>query len=403
MPRGWRTLAAMLVIAVGSAAASWWLGTRVTSPEEAAARAQPPAASPITAPVELRELRQVLVLRGTVSGGTEVDVFAEPATGGAPVVVTRPALPRGTEVRAGDRLVEVSGRPVFGFAGPVPMYRDLRPGVEGDDVAALRDALRELGFDSWDPAGEFGDSTDAAVRRFYQERGYRPVTEEVPVTADDGEPAEAMEQEAVEQEAVEQVVVPASEVVFVPDLPTVVTAVHATVGQRPAGPVLTLSAGALAVHAPVTGSDQELLDTGMPATMLTATGTELAGTVTTIGPVEQPAADQPAEPAEGSGGTGGNVAVIAGAEPIDPTLLSEEVTVTVEIAATDGPVLAVPLAAIWSTTDGETHVTLLRPAARESHLPVTPGLSAEGFVELTAVDGDLHEGDLVLVGQEQYR
>lgn len=391
MPRGWRTFAAMLVIAVVSGAASWWLGTRMTSPEEAAARAQPPAASPITAPVELRELRQVLVLRGTVSGGAEVEVFAEPAVGDAPAVVTRPASPPGTEVRAGDRLVEVSGRPVFVLAGSVPMYRDLRPGVEGDDVAALRDALRELGFDSWDPAGKFGESTEAAVRRFYQEQGYQPVTEEVPVTADDGEPAEA----------VEQVVVPASEVVFVPDLPSVVTAVHATVGQRPAGPVLTLSAGAPAVHAPVTGSDQELLDTGAPAAMLTATGTELDGTVTAVGPGEQPAADQPAEAAEGPGGTGGNVAVIAGAEPIDPTLLGEDVTVTVEIAATGGPVLAVPLAAIWSTADGTTLVTVLGPGDRESHLPVTPGLSAEGFVELTGVDGDLHEGDLVLVGREQ--
>jgi peptidoglycan hydrolase-like protein with peptidoglycan-binding domain len=390
----------MLLVAAVSGAACWGLGSRVTSPEEAAARALPPEASPITAAVELRELSQSVVLRGTVSGGAEVDVFAEPAVSDARVVVTRPALPPGTAVRAGDRLVEVSGRPVFALAGEVPMYRDLRPGVEGDDVAALQEALRELGFDSWDPAGRFGESTESAVRRFYQEREYRPVVEEVPAEAGPGAPTAGAGSGAEPvPEPVEQVVVPVSELVFVPRLPTVVTAAHAAVGQQPAGPVLSLSAGELAVRAPVTGSDREVLATGTPAVVTTASGAEFAGTVTGIGPVGQPAEEAGAEP----GNEAGHQVVVAGAEPIDPALLGEEAAITVEIAATGEPVLAVPLAAVWSTADGTTQVTVLGPGDRQTHLRVTVGMSAEGFVELTDVDGELRGGDLVLVGQERSR
>ena len=63
--RRWMWLLALLVLAASSGL-SWWLGARSQSPEQAAARAEPPPASWITAPVEERVLASTVVMRGDV-------------------------------------------------------------------------------------------------------------------------------------------------------------------------------------------------------------------------------------------------------------------------------------------------------------------------------------------------
>jgi HlyD family secretion protein len=173
------TLPVMVGMTVVLAALSGWLGVRVRSPAQiSAAMAEPPAV-PITAAVERRPLRATLVLEGSVKAPPAVEVFAPPSVADAQVIVTRAAPPPGGKVTEGQRLVEVSGRPVFLLRGGVPMYRNLRPGSRGKDVAQLQAALARLGFASGDAEGVFGAGTEAAVRDFYHARGYEPLLEPV--------------------------------------------------------------------------------------------------------------------------------------------------------------------------------------------------------------------------------
>lgn len=71
----------------------------------------------------------------------------------------------------GTVIYEVAGVPVRVVEGAVPFYRDLAPGLEGDDVSQLQAALSELGYLRIEPDGQFGTSTAAAVREWRRDLG----------------------------------------------------------------------------------------------------------------------------------------------------------------------------------------------------------------------------------------
>ncbi|WP_277439555.1 peptidoglycan-binding protein [Streptomyces sp. SPB162] len=157
----------------------------IKSPAQAAAERAAPPPDLLTAPVERRVLKDSVILRGTVRAGQSVDVSPSVTPGegaGTPVVTKLLAGLRAT-VTDGKVLLEVSGRPVFVLRGALPVYRDLKPGATGDDVAQLQRALGELGHRSGgDPAGTFGPGTKAALTGFYASIGYDPL----PAHADGG-------------------------------------------------------------------------------------------------------------------------------------------------------------------------------------------------------------------------
>ncbi|MFF5805533.1 peptidoglycan-binding protein [Streptomyces sp. NPDC012746] len=133
-----------------------------------AAETGPPAQGVLTAEVERRVLAETVVMRGTVVADQSVAVAP-------PGVVTKLPLKAGDAVGAGRLLAEVSGRPVFALHGAVPMYRDLKPGATGDDVAQVQAALRELGHGTGrDPKGVFGPGTKSALTAVYDALGYTP-------------------------------------------------------------------------------------------------------------------------------------------------------------------------------------------------------------------------------------
>jgi peptidoglycan hydrolase-like protein with peptidoglycan-binding domain len=151
----------------------WWLGTRVESPASRAAKAGPPVPSVVTAKVEKRVLAESVVTRGDVrpSGATTVVWTGGSSTGAA--LVTGVPLQPGGQVVEGQVVVEVSGRPVLAIAGTVPVYRDLRPGTSGKDVAQLQEALRRLGFAGAESDGIYGPGTEVAVSEWYQRSGFQ--------------------------------------------------------------------------------------------------------------------------------------------------------------------------------------------------------------------------------------
>lgn len=167
-------VAGAALMAVGGLLAT----TLVKSPAQVAAETGPPAQAALTAEVERRVLAQTVVMRGTVVADQSVEVAPQPRGGegaGAPVVTKLP-LKAGDAVAAGQLLAEVSGRPVFTLKGTLPVYRDLKPGATGDDVAQLQQALRELGHGTGsDAKGVFGTGTKAALAARYRAIGYDPL------------------------------------------------------------------------------------------------------------------------------------------------------------------------------------------------------------------------------------
>ncbi|MDX1524610.1 MAG: peptidoglycan-binding protein, partial [Anaerolineae bacterium] len=64
--------------------------------------------------------------------------------------------------------------PLFVLQGETPAYRDLIPGITGDDVLQLEQGLDRLGFDPGPVDGAYDDQTAAAVAEWYTTSGFQP-------------------------------------------------------------------------------------------------------------------------------------------------------------------------------------------------------------------------------------
>ncbi|NDL58024.1 peptidoglycan-binding domain-containing protein [Phytoactinopolyspora mesophila] len=169
-----RVLVIVVAVAVGALAAGVFAGTRITSPEEAAARTAPPTATAVTVPVERRTLESEVTTRGEASYTGAVDVAPELAGLETSPVVTGQVPDVGDQVKAGDVLLEIVGRPVIALPGDLPMYRSLRPGMSGPDVEQLEKALDALGFDPGTVDDTYTSATGRAVAELFDEAGYSP-------------------------------------------------------------------------------------------------------------------------------------------------------------------------------------------------------------------------------------
>ncbi|VTR75865.1 peptidoglycan-binding domain-containing protein [Cellulomonas hominis] len=87
----------------------------------------------------------------------------------------------GTPLMSGTVALRVDDQPVIALRTTVPLYRDLRVGDQGNDVAAVQEELARLGFDVRAPAARestagpstarFGATTAAAVRELQRRSG----------------------------------------------------------------------------------------------------------------------------------------------------------------------------------------------------------------------------------------
>ncbi|SDU38696.1 efflux RND transporter periplasmic adaptor subunit [Jiangella alkaliphila] len=417
------------VIALG---AGIFAGTRITSPADAIARTAAPEASEVTVPVELRALNSEVVTRGDVTAAGAVDVT--PETGGleTPPIVTGQVPEVGAEIAEGAALLEIVGRPLIALAGELPMYRSMRPGMSGPDVEQLEITLDRLGLDPGEVDDEYTASTGDAVEELFERIGYEPPAPDPQAEAEldaandaveqaedavedaedaldaaapgpDGAPADEDALEDAVEDARDQLAdaqtardeaaaaagtpLPASEVVFVPSLPRRVDEVHVRRGGQIDGAVMSVSGASLVVTANVDDADHELLAVEQAVSIELPTGEQVPGTITAI-----------AE-AEGEGATGWDVTVTPGELTPEQAeaLRGQNVRITVPIESTEGDVLAVPLAALTAGPGGESRVEVMRDGVAEL-VEVEVGLTAQGFAEVTAVDGTLAEGDLVVVG-----
>jgi HlyD family secretion protein len=420
-----KILVAAAVLVIGVPTVAVILGWRITSPSQQAADAVPPRPSLITSPVIRRVLRQSVVASGTARAATTVPINALlSATGGSPApipVVSAVGLTVGQTVEPGSVLVVISGRPVIALQGAVPAYRNLQPGSTGPDVTQLQAALSQLGYyTAGDPSGTFGLDTEDAVRDLYAAKGYS-----VPLTSPNFEYAlsnalralqvaqqnlalftgKSKEVIASDQNAIAAAqatydhlldtggaMVPRSEVAFIPQLPAVVTQSRATMGdvlgkKKSKTPLMTVSAGAITVSETVPAAEISFVHVGDVASIAPSNGNTVSGKVFAVG-------TSPVSSHSVSGFT-----VLIGGSALSTSLVGQSLQVTITSGATAGPVLAVPASAIFSTSSGLLHVSKVLKGGQTEAVAVKVGISADGLVQVTAIDhGVLVRGNQVVVG-----
>jgi peptidoglycan hydrolase-like protein with peptidoglycan-binding domain len=183
--------------------------------------------------------------------------------------------------------------------------------------------------------------------------------------------------------------VPADEIVFIPALPVRIERVRARVGHEARGPVMSVTDYQLVIDSALPLDAAPLVKPGMQVAIdEQALGIKATGVVARV-------ADTP-----GTHGVDGyHIYFEVRVNRTPARLEGFSLRLTIPIESTEGPVTAVPISALSLAGDGTSRVQVERDGALE-YVVVEPGLSADGFVEVTPVDGTLAAGQLVVVGYE---
>ena len=416
-------VAVTTAVAVTTGAVGWLVGAQVRSPADAAAAHRPPPASLVTVAVEQRTLTATVTAQGSVTYGVPQPIaltgsvaVAEGEAVAAPLITKAPTA--GRTVREGDVLLEVSGRPVFVLKGKVPMYRTLTRGSKGDDVRQLRAALRRLlpgrGVSR---SGPLDGPALRAVAAWYERRGYQAaqpsperraeltrLREAVTAAEAGGGPAlAAARTELADAERTYGITIAGGEVLFLPRLPVRLTTVTAKAGGPGTGAIGTVADPGLVINSDVAAEDADLLKPGLPATLEAADGGTFAGTLSAIGSSAAPAEpaqedrDDDAEAPEAPSGT--PIRLTPKAPGKLARLAGQAVKITIRVGGTGHAVLTVPVAAVYTASDGQARVSVQDGTGKVRDVPVETGLTTGGSVEITPAGTDaVQAGDRVVVG-----
>jgi peptidoglycan hydrolase-like protein with peptidoglycan-binding domain len=382
-----RTLVLLVVAAVTvSSLITWIANQQIRSPAEAAARTAPPASSPILVPVEKQVLATKVVTRGTAhySSPRKLSVTASALKTG-PRIIT--SLPRpGSSIGEGKVLLTISARPVFVLRGAQPSYRDLGPGMSGQDVQQLESSLERSGLDAGQVDGFYDEETASAVEAMYQRHQFEPVV----ATETQLAAARHLEAELVEgMRAGSGVQLPADEVIFVPTTPLRVTEISTAVGTSPSGALVTVTDTSVVIDGLLPVEQAGRVRQGMDVIIdEPALGINASGKVSRV-------AGRPGT----EGADNFHVSFEVAVEDPPATLVGASVRLSVPIRSTRRATLTVPLSAVSLGPDGGSRVQLAG-GQDFNFVSVRTGLSADGYVSVTPVEGDLAAGDLVVVGFE---
>lgn len=202
-------------------------------------------------------------------------------------------------------------------------------------------------------------------------------------------------------------ILPASEVVFLETLPRRVDAVSVKRGGTVDGSVMSVSGAALEVVASAARADAALLEVGATGTIV-AGDLEVPVTVTEIKAADASDGGSGGDGGNGGSGDGGSSGAGRSTVVLVPGELTPEqvaalqgsnVRVTIPVSSTGGAVLAVPLAALTAGPGGESRLEVMADDGTTALVEVETGLAAGGYVEVTGVDRDLAEGELVVIGK----
>lgn len=367
---------AAAIIATAGLAAS----LLVKSPAQLQSEQQPPSPSILTAAVQRQQLTQTITVRGTVEAPETWPIRALAAGAGGLRVVT--GLPRhaGDTLEEGQSVLEISGRPLIALSGGTPAFRDFTPGLEGNDVTQLQNALVATGdLAGSRVSGRFDWWTQVAVADLYDRLGYTTVGEGSALT------------------------LPLSEIAFVPALPATIASVAAELGAPLAtdgGAVATVNTGTLQVRAVVGQGQQAGLAVGQQVSITDdLSGRQASGAIGEV----RAFSDGSAAGGQDSGaaaqrGEAGYPVIIAPSEPLAADWLAANVRVQITGAQSEGEVLTVPSSGVVTDAGGGSVVVVLEADGTQRRVPVRTGMIVGGVVEVAPDEGALEAGELVVTG-----
>ncbi|MFV9672926.1 MAG: peptidoglycan-binding protein [Acidimicrobiia bacterium] len=381
-PHGRRTLVLVLVVALAATTAGtgWWLGRNLSTADEIESATAPPTPSLIAVPVEAGRIEQTIAMRATLRPASTIDIATDvPDLGFEPAISY--VVEVGSEIGEGDVLLAVAGHPVIVLQGELPMLRDVSLRSVGEDVLQLQQALERLGFEPGDVDGVYGSGTALAVAKLIRSAGYDAIP--IKGTIAPSKPGDPAERRLVAAR------LPRWSVVFVKTLPAHVSATTVSRGTLTSGGTISLTRGEPTLVGTVPATDVLLLSEGAAATVTDSAGVSHPAIVEMVADV----------PGTGQAADGEYEFRLATEVPLD---VAERISllVRVVVAASDEDALSVPYAALTTRADGEIVVTVDVGGGEPRVVPVTTGVEAEGAVEVTAIDGNLHSGDLVVVGRQ---
>lgn len=189
-------------------------------------------------------------------------------------------------------------------------------------------------------------------------------------------------------------VVPDGEFLFFKVFPIRIDGVAVSRGDVAGGEIMQVSGSRLAIDSSVSLDEAEFLEEGDRVNIeLSRLNIEIQGTISVK-------ADRP-----GSNGVAiDEIYIEILPDEVRAELNNTNVKITIPVAtrSSGGEVLAVPAAALSATGSGDTIVTVEADDGSTRDVKVTPGLSAPGgMVQVTTIDGELAEGDRVVVGLQQ--
>jgi hypothetical protein len=349
-------IAATAVIAAGGGVAA---STLIKSPRQIAAETKPPAPTVLSVPVLRRVITETILAQGVVREPSHITQLPTSADGtGSPSalpVVTRILRRPGSVVQVGDVIAEVAGQPIFAMPGSVPAYRDLVPGDSGTDVAQLQAGLRDVGLSTADDeVGSYGSGTARAVGAFYRGIGYAVPAVTSGPKVDRGP------------------MVPLNDLIFVPQFPAHVLAISNSVGQLVTGSLITLTTGVPIVLGQLDPTQAGLVRVGTRVRISDESGQRsLVGTIERLSHQSRASSSGPYLPMR-----------IIPRRPLQIAEVGQDVALRIVAAHSNGPVLAVPEAAIFAGADGRTFVTKLTATGAQVRVPVKVGVSGDGLVEV---------------------
>ena len=182
---------------------------------------------------------------------------------------------------------------------------------------------------------------------------------------------------------------PAGELVFLDRLPVRVDQVSVARGSEISGSFLTVTGSVVTLRSAVSEADADLLEVGMEVEVENPEDDSIVpGVISAV-------ADRPGT----NGVAADRVHVEIEPEEIPEGIVGQNVRIVIPVSSTGGDVLAVPAAALYSTADGSTRLEVEDGDGSLRQVTVETGLAAGGLVEITPLDGEVAEGDLVVVGR----
>lgn len=328
----------------------------------------------VTAEVELRELTERTVFRGTIgpSSNMTVEYHGRTEDGSTPLLTG--AATRERPVHEGDVLVQISGRPMILIQGDIPSHRTIGFGSVGPDVEQLALALERLGLLNAEAvSSEWDRQISTAVVALYESLGYRP--SQAGRTLDD-----------TRTPALSGIQIPFGEMWVSPKVPLRVEFTLVHVGQAlGGGGVVVVTDDELVVNASMDTRDARrfLEDRSFVFTLQEGeTPTRLVPEAYVIVDLGRDQSNLILIPEigleESQRGLNG---LIAAERPLLPT-----------------ESLVVPSSALSVTSSGHARVGRLMEDGSVRAVPVDVGPAAGGYVSISVPDGSVVAGDLVVLG-----